>query len=84
MRSCVVVSPDDLNVHLRTFIVAPMTMGGHSYPFRVLCRFEQRAGFVALDQIHTVGQERLVQRLGKLSSSTLNRTLKILQEMFAP
>ena len=82
-RPCVVVSPDELNAYLRTFIVAPLTTGGHPYPFRVPCRFEGRAGYVVIDQIRTVDRERLVRRLGKLSSSTLGRVLAILQEMFA-
>ena len=83
-RPCVVVSPDELNAYLRTFIVAPLTTGGHPYPFRVLCRFEGRAGYVVIDQIRTVDRERLVRRLGKLSPSTLGRVLAILQEMFTP
>ena len=83
-RPCVVVSPDELNAYLRTFIVAPLTTGGHSYPFRVPCRFEGRAGYVVIDQIRTVDRERLVRRLGKLSPSTLGRILAILQEMFTP
>jgi mRNA interferase MazF len=84
MRPCVVVSPDDLNVSLRTFIIAPLTTGGHPYPFRVPCKFEGRLGYVVIDQIRTVDRERLVRRLGKLPSSTLGRILAILQEMFAP
>lgn len=83
-RPCVVVSPDELNDHLRTFIVAPLTTGGHPYPFRIPCRFEGRAGYIVLDQIRTVDRERLVRKLGKLSPSTLRRTLAILHEMFAP
>jgi mRNA interferase MazF len=83
-RPCVVVSPDELNAYLRTFIVAPLTTGGHPYPFRVPCRFEGRAGYVVIDQIRTVDRERLVRRLGKLSPSTLRRVLTILQEMFTP
>lgn len=83
-RPCVIVSPDELNSHLRTFIVAPLTTGVHTYPFRVPCRFEERAGYVVLDQIRAVDPERLVRRLGKLSSSTLERALATLQEMFAP
>jgi mRNA interferase MazF len=82
-RPCVVVSPDELNDHLRTFIVAPLTTGSHPYPFRIPCRFEGRAGYIVLDQIRTVDRERLVRKLGKLSPSTLRRTLAILQEMFA-
>jgi mRNA interferase MazF len=83
-RPCVVVSPDELNAYLRTFIVAPLTTGGHPYPFRVPCRFEGRAGYVVIDQIRTVDRERLVRRLGKVSPSTLGRVLTILQEMFTP
>ena len=83
-RPCVVVSPDELNSYLRTFIVAPLTTGGHSYPFRIPCRFEGRAGYVVIDQIRTVDRERLVRRLGKLSPSTLGRVLVVLQEMFTP
>ena len=83
-RPCVVVSPDELNAHLRTFIVAPLTTGGHPYPFRVPCRFQGQAGYIVIDQIRTVDQERLVRRLGKLSPSTLTRVLAILQEMFTP
>ncbi len=83
-RPCVVVSPDELNAYLRTFIVAPLTTGGHPYPFRIPCRFESRAGYVVIDQIRTVDRERLVRRLGKLSPSTVGRILTILQEMFTP
>jgi mRNA interferase MazF len=83
-RPCVVVSPDELNAHLQTFIVAPLTTGSHPYPFRVPCRFEGRAGYIVLDQIRTVDRERLVRKLGKLAPSTLRRTLTILQDMFAP
>lgn len=83
MRPCLVVSPDELNAHLRTVIVAPMTTGGHPYPFRVACRFEKKQAHVVLDQLRTVDSERLVKRLGTLSSATLGTVLDRLQEMFA-
>ena len=59
-RPCAVVSPDELNTHLRTFIVAPLTTGSHAYPFRVPCRFAGKVGHVVLDQVRTVDQERLI------------------------
>lgn len=83
-RPCVVVSPDDLNAHLQTVLVAPMTTGGHAYPFRIPCRFRKRDGFVVLDQLRTVDSARLVRRLGKLSAPTLTVVLSTLQDMFAP
>jgi mRNA interferase MazF len=82
-RPCVVVSPDDLNAHLRTVIVAPLTKGGHAYPFRVPCRFGGKDGFVVVDQLRAVDVERFAKRLGRLSPATLNRSLEVLQAMFA-
>lgn len=82
-RPCLIVSPDELNQHLRTVIVAPMTTGGHAYPWRLACRFQNRSGFVALDQLRTVDTERLVKRLGRLSAGTTTEVLEALQEMFA-
>ena len=82
-RPCVVVSPDELNRHLRTAIVAPMTTAGRTYPWRPRCRFQNRSGYIVLDQVRTVEQERLVKRLGTLSPDTLQTVLGGLQEMFA-
>lgn len=84
VRPCVVVSPDELNAYLRTFIVAPMTTGGHPYPFRVSCRFRGRMGHVVVDHIRTVDRDRLVRRLGRVSPAVLGQTLGVLQEMFSP
>ena len=83
MRPCLVVSPDELNDHVQTLIVAPLTKGSHSYPFRVACRFQGQSGHVVLDQIRTVDRERLVRHLGALSPQALQRSLLVLQEMFA-
>ena len=82
-RPCLVVSPDELNQHLRTVIVAPMTTGWHAYPWRIACRFQSRSGFVVLDQLRTVDSERLVKRLGRVSIATTAAVLEALQEMFA-
>ena len=82
-RPCLVVSPDELNDHLRTVIVAPMTTAGRAYPWRVPCRFQRRSGFIALDQLRTVDAERLVRRLGRLEAQTIITVLQRLQEMFA-
>lgn len=82
-RPCVIVSPDELNAHMGTFIVAPLTTGGHPYPFRVSCKFQGKDGFVVPDQLRTVDRERLVTRLGILPQATLFEILEVLQAMFA-
>ena len=82
-RPCVVVSPDELNAHMQTYIVAPLTTGSHAYPFRVACKFLRKSGHVVLDQIRTVDRARLVKRLGNISPQALEKSLAILKEMFA-
>jgi mRNA interferase MazF len=79
----VVVSPDELNEHLRTVIVAPMTTGGQPYPWRVDCRFQEQRGRIALDQLWTVDRERLVRHVGVLPDETIAKALDALAEMFA-
>ena len=68
-RPCVVVSPNELNQHLRTLVVAPMTTGGREYPWRVACRFQNRSGFLAIDQIWTIDSERIAKRLGRIHAN---------------
>jgi len=82
-RPCVVISPDEMNRHVATVIVAPMTTKGRQYPTRVSCRFERKDGQVVLDQLRTIDKVRLVKRLGRLSKRTQTAVLATLAEMFA-
>ena len=83
-RPCLVISPNEMNRHIRTVIVAPMTTKGAAYPTRVACRFKGKQGQVVLDQIRTVDRVRLVKKLGRLDRRTGAKVLDVLQEMFAP
>ena len=83
-RPCVIVSPDDLNPALGTYLIAPMTTGGRAYAFRVACRFQGTDGFVVADQLRTVDRARLVRRLGRVSRGAMGEILDVLQRMFAP
>jgi mRNA interferase MazF len=83
MRPCLVISPDEMNAHIATIIVAPMTTQGRAYPTRVSCKFQSKDGQVVLDQIRTVDKTRLAKKLGTISASTQKVVLAILAEMFA-
>ena len=83
-RPCVVVSPDEMNAHLRTVIVAPMTTGSRPALFRIPLTFQGKQGLVLLDQVRTLDGVRLVKRLGALRAPTLAATLQTLQAMFSP
>ena len=81
-RPCLVISPNELNHHLSTTIVAPMTTGKHAYPYRVPSRFAGKQGYVVLDQLRTVDRERLRKRLGSVTPTTLRSVLQVLAELF--
>ena len=81
-RPCTIISPDEMNQHIGTVIVAPMTTKGRQYPTRVPCTFQGVEGQIVLDQIRTVDKSRLVKKLGRLSVAASDRVLGVLGEMF--
>jgi mRNA interferase MazF len=81
-RPCVIVSPDEMNHHIATVIVAPLTSKGRDYPTRIPLTFQRKKGQIVLDQIRTVDKTRLVKRMGKLDTDTAARALGVLREMF--
>ena len=83
MRPCLIISPDEMNTHIATVIVAPMTTQGRAYPTRVSCKFQGKDGQIVLDQIRTVDKTRLAKRLGTISTATQKAVLTVLAEMFA-
>ena len=82
-RPCVIVSPQELNQHLRTMMMAPMTSKGFAAPFRVPVTHAGTKGLIVLDQLRAVDKQRLVKKLGQVSAKTMGTVLKTLQELFA-
>lgn len=78
------ISPDELNEHLRTVIVAPMTTGSRPARFRIPLTCQGKAGLIVLDRIRRLDRARLVERLGALRGPTLLATRQALQALFAP
>ncbi|THJ20051.1 MAG: type II toxin-antitoxin system PemK/MazF family toxin [Nitrospira sp. CG24D] len=84
IRPCLIISPDEMNQHIDTVIIAPMTTKGRPYPTRVPVRFKGKSGQIVLDQIRTVDKSRLVKRVGKIDDMTRTQVLILLAELFAP
>lgn len=82
-RPCLVISPDEMNHHIRTVIVAPMTSAEKDYPTRVSCTFRKKQGQVVLDQIRTLDKSRLLKKLGTIDSKAQLEVISTLQRMFA-
>jgi len=83
-RPCLVISPDEMNHHISTVIVAPMTTKGRKYPTRIPCCFQGKKGRIIIDQLRTIDKERLVKRLGVIDKKTQLKVLALLVELFAP
>ena len=63
-RPCLVISPDEMNRHIDTVIVAPMTTQGRAYPTRIPVRFQRKSGQIVVDQIRTVDKTPIVKAVG--------------------
>jgi mRNA interferase MazF len=83
-RPCVVVSPNEMNRHIRTIIIAPLTTGGYAYPSRVDCELQDQKGQILLDQLRTVDKVRFIKGLGRIDASTQRLVLDGLARLFAP
>jgi len=81
-RPCVVISPDEMNRHLRTVVIAPLTTSSKSYPTRIEIKHDNKIGWIVLDQIRTVGKQHIVRELGKLSKPEVKEVKAVLKEIF--
>lgn len=81
-RPCLVVSPNVMNDHLRTVLIAPMTTGQRPYPTRININFQNKRGQIALDQIRVVDRSRVIKKLGVVSDNLGASVSALLVEMF--
>ena len=82
-RPCLIISPDEMNRHIKTVIVAPMTSAGKDYPTRVPCKFKKKQGWIVLDQIRTIDKSKLIKKLGTIDPKAQLEVISTLQELFA-
>ena len=82
-RPCLIISPDEMNRHIQTVIVVPMTSAGKKYPTRVSCTFKKKKGQIVLDQIRTIDKTRLIKKLGSINPETQLDVISVLQRLFA-
>ena len=80
-RPCVIISPDEMNENIGTVIIAPLTTKSHNYPTRVGIVFEEKNGWVVLDQIRTIDKTRVVKKLGNIREKEIRKIKKIIMEM---
>jgi mRNA interferase MazF len=81
-RPCVIVSPNEVNQHLKTVTVVPLTSSLKTYPTRVPIQFQNKQGEMAVDQIRSIDKARLLGRLGQLDQKTARRLCDLLVQTF--
>ena len=83
-RPCVVVSPDEINNHLRRVLIAPLTSQRRRSPFRIDCEVGRRSGQIAIDQMRVVDRARFGRKVAVLAEDEQGALLQGLAAMFAP
>ena len=78
---CLVISPNEMNENIRTFIIAPMTTKSHDYPTRIKVSFNRKTSWIVLDQIRTIDKQRLVKKLGRIRDDVILSVKAAIREM---
>lgn len=82
IRPCVVISPLEMNEHLRTVMIAPLTSKGRDgYPTRIKVTVNDVSGWIVLDQIRTIDKGRLDEEIGNLNPEDIFYVKNIIKEM---
>lgn len=58
-----------------------MTTKLHDYPTRVSVVFQEKTGWIVLDQTRTVDKKRLTEKLGSLDKKTIKKVKAVIKEM---
>lgn len=81
-RPCVVISPNEMNKHLQTIVIAPLTSSSKPYPTRVEVKQTRTKGWIVLDQISTVDRTRIMQKLGSLTKTEIETVKAVIRETY--
>lgn len=81
-RPCVVISPNEMNQHLHTVVLAPMTTNLKKYPTRVPVLHQRKKSMIAIDQIRTVDKRRILKVYQKLKTTEIDSCKAVIKEAF--
>lgn len=81
-RPCLIVSPIEMNKHLRTVVVCPITSQSKNYPTRVSFDLEGQVNWVVIDQIRTIDKSRVTKTIGQLDHLAVEQVKEIIKETY--
>ena len=81
-RPCVIISPNEMNKHLQTLVIAPITSSSNKYPTRLEIKHNKTSGWIVVDQIRTVDKRRVNKIVDHLTSHEITGLKALIQETF--
>jgi mRNA interferase MazF len=81
-RPCLILSPNEMNFHLQTIVVAPLTSSSKSYPTRVEINHNNAKSWIVLDQIRTIDRKRIIKQLGAIPNKKVAEVKAVLKETY--
>ncbi len=83
IRPVVIVSQDEMNQHLDTVVVCPLTSKLHpQWRSRLQITCAGKAAEIAVDQIRTISKQRLKQKMDQLSLEASAQLRRLITEMY--
>ena len=82
-RPVVVISRNEMNRHLETVVICPLTTKLHpKWKSRIQVEVDGKDAEIAVDQIRTISRKRLIRKLDEIDSNTALRLRLLVTEMY--
>lgn len=77
-----IVSPNEMNKHLATIVVCPITSQSRNYPTRVSFDLDGQENWIVIDQIRTTDKSRITKTIGQLEEKFIHQDKNVIKEAF--
>ena len=72
----------DPKTGIGTIVFAPMTTSSKKYPTRIEIKYNDKVGWIVVDQIRTIEKKRIIKSLGRLSKPEIKEVKSIIKETY--
>lgn len=81
-RPCVIISPDEMNKHLQTVVIAPVTSTSKNYPTRVELKGHKTKGWIVLDLVRTIDRIRVIKQIEETKLHEVVKIKAVIKETY--
>jgi len=83
IRPVVVVSQNDMNKHLETVVICPLTTTLHlKWRSRIQVDCVGTLSEIAIDQIRAISKQRLKKKIDRVSNESISMLKRVITEMY--